>query len=192
VDRSRAVVCQRFNEYRQTILVALQEVEDALALERRQLERIEKLEIQVRMAGQAADQLLQFFVVGEASFLDTLSATQSVQRLQRSLLSARLDLILIRIGLYLAIGGDFDTRPVPFAMPADVPQLPPAQRPSANGRNTADDAALQLAASTRQSFAAQRQSVPEPNETPFEDLELPSHSTSRRPITLESLRESVW
>jgi hypothetical protein len=57
--------------------------------------------------------------------LDVLSANQSQQRLQRSLLSARLDLILIRIGLYLALAGDFDTRPdAALNLPSDVPQLP--------------------------------------------------------------------
>lgn len=125
VDRRQALVCQRFAEYRQTILVALQEVEDGLALERYQIERIKKLEEQVEFAQIAADQLLQYFITGEAAFLDFLSARQSQQRLQRSLLSARLDLILIRIGLYLALAGDFDTRPVAtFDLPLDLPQVP--------------------------------------------------------------------
>lgn len=125
VDRRRALVCQRFNEYRQTILVALQEVEDNLALERYQLERIEKLQTQVEFADQAAKQLLQYFITGEANYLDVLSANQSEQRLQRSLLSARLELILIRIGLYLALAGDFDTRPTAsLDLPSDIPQLP--------------------------------------------------------------------
>lgn len=125
VDRRRALVCQRFNEYRQSILIALQEVEDGLALERYQIARIEKLETQVELAASASEQLLQYFITGEATYLDVLSANQSEQGLQRSLLSARLDLILIRIGLYLALAGDFDTLPDPaLGLPSDVPQLP--------------------------------------------------------------------
>ncbi len=125
VERNRAVVCQRFNEYRQSVLVALQEVEDGLALERYQIELIEKLETQSQLAAQASEQLLQFFITGTATYLDVLSANQSEQRLQRSLLSARLDLISIRIGLYLALAGDFDTRPnVGQDLPANDPQLP--------------------------------------------------------------------
>lgn len=124
VDRRQALVCQRFGEYRQTILIALQEVEDGLALERYQIERIEKLETQVGFAEKASEQLLQFFITGEATYLDVLSANQSQQRLQRDLLSARLDLILIRVGLYLALAGDFDTRQdVALYLPSDVPQL---------------------------------------------------------------------
>jgi NodT family efflux transporter outer membrane factor (OMF) lipoprotein len=125
VERRQALVCQRFNEYRQSVLIALQEVEDGLALERYQIELIEKLEMQAGLAARASEQLLQYFITGEASYLDVLSANQSEQRLQRSLLSARLDLISIRIGLYLALAGDFDTRPRSIEdLPADVPRLP--------------------------------------------------------------------
>ncbi len=124
VERRRALVCQRFNEYRQSILIALQEVEDGLALERYQIERIEKLETQVELAKKASDQLLQFFITGEATYLDVLSANQSQQQLQRSLLSARLELILIRVGLYLALAGDFDIQAeVAVYLPSNVPQV---------------------------------------------------------------------
>lgn len=124
VDRRRALLCQRFNEYGQTMLIALQEVEDGLALERYQLERIERLEAQETLAGQASDQLLKRYSVGEGSFLDILSASQSQQRLQREILSAKLDLVLIRVGLYLALAGSFDTRPEAFELPSDIPQVP--------------------------------------------------------------------
>lgn len=129
VARTRAIVCQRFGEYRQTILLALQEVEDGLALERRQVERIELLEAQLEKAELASQQLLQYFITGNTSYLDVLSTVQSQQRLQRSILSARLDLILIRIGLYLSLAGDFDTRPMSDSIEStellsDISRLP--------------------------------------------------------------------
>ncbi len=125
VERARAVRCQRYNEYRQTILIALQEVEDGLALERYQIQRIEKLEAQLALAELASEQLRQRFITGDSTYLDILSAIQSQQRLQRTILSARLDLILIRIGLYLALAGDFDTQPEPnLELPADIPVIP--------------------------------------------------------------------
>ena len=123
VERREALVCQLFAEYQQTILVALQEVEDGLALERYQIERIEKIEKQVELARKASEQLLQFFITGEASYLDVLSANQSQQGLQRSLLSARLDLILIRVGLYSALAGDFDTRPEALEIVSAAPRI---------------------------------------------------------------------
>ncbi|MCR9201213.1 MAG: efflux transporter outer membrane subunit [Planctomycetaceae bacterium] len=125
VERTKAVRCQRFSEYRQTVLIALQEVEDGLALEYWQQQRIARLEDQQRLAADASSQLAQRYITGEASYLDILSANQSEQRLQRSLLAARLDQILIRIGLYLALAGDFDTRPeIPLELPEDLPVIP--------------------------------------------------------------------
>ncbi len=124
VDRTAAVVCQRFHEYGQTMLIAFQEVEDSLALERYQIERIKRLNTQVTLAQQASEQLLEQYWIGDAAYLDILSSIQAQQRLQRETLSARLDLILIRIGLYLALAGDFDTCPQPFfGLPPD--ELPP-------------------------------------------------------------------
>lgn len=113
VDRTSALVSQRFSEYRQSMLIAFQEVEDSLALEHFQIQRIERLNEQVELASQSTEQLrLGYFLDPDrVSFLDYLSATQSQQRLQREIFSARLDLILIRVGLYLALAGDFDTRP---------------------------------------------------------------------------------
>ena len=135
VDRTTAVVRQRFNEYGQTMLNAFREVEDNLARERYQIQRIERLNAQVSLAQQASEQLVKQYLIGDADYLDVLSAIQAQQRLQRETLSARLELILIRIGLYLALAGDFDTRPQGFAdspsdpdapdLPADVLELPP-------------------------------------------------------------------
>ncbi len=115
VDRTAAATRQRFNEYEQTTLVAFQEVEDSLALERYQIQRIERLNTQLSLAQQAADQLVRQYLIGDADYLDVLSQIQVQQRLQRDTLSARLDLILIRIGLYLALAGDFEIRPQEFA-----------------------------------------------------------------------------
>lgn len=126
VDRTLAVAGQRFYEYGETMLNAFREVEDSLALERQQLERIERLDAQVRLAEQASGQLREQYLIGDADYLDVLSAIQSQQRLQREVLSARLELVLIRIGLYLALAGDFDTRPLPFtALPADAMESTP-------------------------------------------------------------------
>ena len=144
VDRNAAVVCQRFNEYGQTILIAFQEVEDNLASERYQIERMERLRTQLRLAQMASDQLREQYLIAGGAYLDVLSAMQARQRLQREIVSARLDLVLIRIGLYLALAGEFDTRPseVEFVelpadgrtmdssagqadLPLDPPELPP-------------------------------------------------------------------
>lgn len=113
VDRTAAVVRQRLTEYGQTVLIAYSEVEDALARERYQRDRIALLNAQLDLARRASMQLREQYVFfgEETDFLDVLSSTTEEQRLQRATLSARLELILIRIQLYLALAGDFESLP---------------------------------------------------------------------------------
>lgn len=120
VDRASAVVCELFNQYAQTMLLAFGEVEDSLAQEKYQLERIEHLQKQVELAGKASDQLREQYLIGDAEYLDVLSAITGQQSLQRRTLSAQLDLILIRITLYRALAGDFDLRPQRNSLQSNV------------------------------------------------------------------------
>ena len=141
VDRTAAVLFLRFNEYGQTMLNAFREVEDNLALERNQLERIERLEEQVRLARRAYEQLREQYLIGDSDFLSVLTANTAQQRLQRETLSARLDLIQIRIALYLALAGDFEPRPeglpvgipVPEAIPTPEQEAAPDGLPEIDG-----------------------------------------------------------
>lgn len=111
VDRTAAVVCQLFYDYAQTMLAALAEVEDSLAREKYQVERLVHLQNQVELAGKASDQLREQYLIGDAEYLDVLSAITGQQSLQRQTLSAQLELVLIRVTLYRALAGNFDTRP---------------------------------------------------------------------------------
>ncbi|WP_182866579.1 TolC family protein [Rhodopirellula sp. JC639] len=131
VDRAAALLRQRFNEYGETMLTAFREVEDNLALERYQLERLKHLESQSESARQASDQLRRRYLFREADYLDVLSATTAEQRLQRETLAARLELLLIRVNLYLALAGDFDTQ---RAEQLELPELDaPGESPPTEG-----------------------------------------------------------
>jgi outer membrane protein TolC len=125
VDRTSAVVGQLFYEYAQTMLDAFAEVEDSLALEKYQLERIEHLQNQVKLAGQSSEQLREQYLIGDVEYLDVLSAMTGQQSLQRQTLSAQLNLVLIRVTLYRALAGDFDTRPQPVSRKSNVVQEEP-------------------------------------------------------------------
>jgi len=111
VDRNASVVRELFNQYGRTVLIAYQQVEDSLARERYQRQRIERLEKQVNAARLAATQLREQYLIGDADYLDVLSANTQEQQLQRDTLSARLQLILIRISLYVALSGGFEPLP---------------------------------------------------------------------------------
>jgi NodT family efflux transporter outer membrane factor (OMF) lipoprotein len=109
VDRTEAVKEQRLLEYGQTVLVAFQEVEDALIQETKQRESIQFLEEQVDLATQAYDQLQVQYLNGTTNYLDVLTALDEVQQLRRDLLTARLILVEDRIALYRALAGSFET-----------------------------------------------------------------------------------
>jgi len=108
VDRTKAVKLVLFNLYAQSVLEAYRDVEDSLVQEKFQLQRIEHLEEQVKLAGQASNQLREQYLIGDAQYLDVLNAITGQQRLQRNLLNAQLELRLIRVSLYLALAGNID------------------------------------------------------------------------------------
>lgn len=109
VDRSQAVKNQRLYEYGQTVLVAFQEVEDALIQERKQLERIQVLEEQLLLAEQAYGQLRIEYFNGMSDYLAVLTALNQEQQLRRDLISANLMLLEFRIALYRSLAGGLET-----------------------------------------------------------------------------------
>ena len=108
VDQANAVKAELFHEYAQSVLDAFREVEDSLAEEKFQLEQIKHIEEQVKLAGQASNQLREQYLIGDAQYLDVLNAITGQQALQRQLLGAQLELRLIRVSLYLALAGNID------------------------------------------------------------------------------------
>ena len=124
IDRTTAEMYERFHAYGQTMLTAFRDVEDSLAREKYQLQRIERLSAQSELAANAAEQLFGQYILRDVDYLDWLSAIQSQQRLQRDTLSARLDLVQFRISLYLSLAGGFDVN-----SPAPVADVPPAVEP---------------------------------------------------------------
>ncbi|MEQ8766856.1 MAG: efflux transporter outer membrane subunit [Planctomycetota bacterium] len=109
VERNVAVRRQRLAEYGQTVLFAFQEVEDALALSDYQVQRIDNLESQLSLTRDTYRQLRSQYIYGAVDYLDVLSALRDQQSLERNLLSARLQLVELRIALYRALAGGFET-----------------------------------------------------------------------------------
>ncbi|MBD3225717.1 MAG: efflux transporter outer membrane subunit [Caldithrix sp.] len=105
VDRRQALKKQRLYEYEQSILNAFQEVEDALIREKKQLQRIQSLEEQVRLARLTSEQLRVEYLNGLSDYLDVLTAFNDEQRLRRNLLAAKLVLLEYRVQLYRALAG---------------------------------------------------------------------------------------
>ncbi len=109
VDRTEAVKNQFLFQYGQVVLTAFREVEDALIREIKQEERILVLERQLDLAQKTNGQLRREFLNGLSDYLDVLLSLDQEQQLQRDILQARLTQLEIRIELYRALAGGFET-----------------------------------------------------------------------------------
>ncbi len=105
VDRTRAVVDQNLAVYRDTVLGAVKEVEDALVSEIKEQEHITALKQQMEAAQRALGEARTRYLKGIADYLPVLTQILSVQRLERDLIQKQTELILYRVGLYRALGG---------------------------------------------------------------------------------------
>lgn len=120
VERQRALLSLAINEYERTALAALAEVEDALAREARQRELIANLREQIALGAQILDGLSLRYTQGTANYLDVLSARDTLQDLERTLLAARRDLMVIHVDLARSLAGGW----VPAAAAPRVPDAP--------------------------------------------------------------------
>ncbi len=104
-DRAQAAARERLHRYGQSILVALGEVEDAIARERRQRDVVDSLERQLALSKAAADQTRERYAKGAEDYLRVLTVLLTNQRLERDTLRGRRELIGYRIDLHRALGG---------------------------------------------------------------------------------------
>ena len=100
-------------------LQAFKEVEDALVAETRQREFLRLTQDQLDVARTTLEQAEQRYLQGLNDFLPVLTALQSVQRTEQTVLSARRQLISQRIQLHRALGGDWTAQLADPARPQD-------------------------------------------------------------------------
>lgn len=109
VERSEAVRRRSLYLYGQTTLLAFQEVEDALVQEASQRRRVASLERQAELTRRAYEQLRLQFFNGLNDYIDVLTALTEAQRVERDLTAARRLLLELRVALYRALAGGFET-----------------------------------------------------------------------------------
>ena len=105
VDRTRAEVDENLWTYRQVVLTAIKEVEDALESESRQREHIEGLEFVMAAARSGLEEAIQRYRRGLSDYLPVLTQLIAVQDLERDLIEQQETLIRYRIALYRSLGG---------------------------------------------------------------------------------------
>ncbi len=105
VDLTAARVEEKFALYRQVVLIAVREVEDALIREEKIREHIRQTENQLKSAEIALSEAQFRYTNGLNDYLPVLTQLLSIQNLEIDLIQRRTDLLVARINLYRAIGG---------------------------------------------------------------------------------------
>jgi len=106
VSYQEALTDQSFIEYKDTVLTALKEVENALTKNLYQKQYLAEIEIQEKFADKTLTEAAQRYQKGVTDYLPVLSALNSKQNLERSIISVEENLLLNRVSLYQALGGN--------------------------------------------------------------------------------------
>ncbi len=105
VERSRAVAKEKLNSYGQTVLKALKEIEDALVREKNRSEQSERIDNQVELSKNVLQQMKIRYLNGSIDYLKVLDALRSYQGLQKKQITADLNHLKARVGLYRSLAG---------------------------------------------------------------------------------------
>ncbi len=108
VNLTRAILSQRINDYGQTVLQALKEVEDAINQETYERQYLENLQKQLELARQVFERTEQNYLKGKLDYLRVLEALVSQQDLEISEVNARRVLLERRIELCRAAAAGWD------------------------------------------------------------------------------------
>jgi multidrug efflux system outer membrane protein len=126
VKQAEAVERQALHQYRQTVLSAFRETEDALVGVTKGKERADSLELQVKALDDCARLAHLQFDGGATSYLSVLDAERSLFERKLSLVQGRSDVVLSVIGVYKALGGGWGVEAEKEAAP---PPAPPSSVP---------------------------------------------------------------
>jgi NodT family efflux transporter outer membrane factor (OMF) lipoprotein len=105
VDRRKALVDENLSAYRQAVLTAIKEVENALVVEAKQREHIRALENVAVTARKALEEAGSRYRNGLTDYLPVLTQLLAVQRLERNLIRQQANLLNARVSLYRSLGG---------------------------------------------------------------------------------------
>jgi NodT family efflux transporter outer membrane factor (OMF) lipoprotein len=108
VERQNAIVLERIHTWGQTILDALEEIEAALTREKQQALYLESLKLQLELASETYERNRERYIKGQVDYIRVLESLQSLQTLERNVVTAQRTLIGHRIDLYRSIAGSFD------------------------------------------------------------------------------------
>ena len=107
VEKQERIMDERLATYKEVVLTAIREVEDALIREQKQVEYIAALDEQLAIARDSFREAQQRYRKGLIDYLPALSALISTQRFERTVVKARFDRLSYRVQLHRALGGSW-------------------------------------------------------------------------------------
>ncbi len=105
VARTRAVADERLAAYREIVINAVKEVEDALVSEQKQHEYIALLDERLTAANRSYEESVNRYRNGLIEYTTVLLQLNTLQTLERDRVAAQFNLLQYRINLYRALGG---------------------------------------------------------------------------------------
>lgn len=115
IELQKALEEESVLTYRQTVLGAIQEVENALIASAKEQEHRKSLTAAVAANRKAADLAVQLYTAGETDFLNVLSAQQSLYSSEDALVQSTQTVAVELIALYKALGGGWEPPSQPIA-----------------------------------------------------------------------------
>ena len=110
VLKRQAEMQEAVANYSHRYLEAVRDVESALAFEKKQYERVQRVEKQLDIAQKLLRESENRYSQGLTDYLPVLTAIVIEQNLQRDLVTDRRELVSLRISLHRALGGPMDLR----------------------------------------------------------------------------------
>lgn len=121
VDQAQALADERFIVYRDTVLVALHEVADALAREQWKREYLSRLDTELQLASSTLEETQRRYRSGVSDYLPVLTALSAQQKVELAVVAAQADMLSNRIDLCQAVGGQ--VLPSPASTSAAAPPI---------------------------------------------------------------------
>jgi len=122
VDRNDAIVQERLEQFGQTVITALIEVDNSLAAERAQVANLAELEQQLETLDATLTEARNRYRSGLTDYLNVLTALVAKQNAELGLLATKRRMVSTRIQLHRALGGAWTQRLVEPA-PREVRDL---------------------------------------------------------------------
>jgi multidrug efflux system outer membrane protein len=123
IELQKAVQEQSLITYQQTVLTALQDVENALISSTKEAQRREALAEAVDANRKAVQYSIQLYTQGQVDFLNVLDAQRSLYVSEQALVQSTHDISTDLVALYKALGGGWTEEPQMKKDPANPPRL---------------------------------------------------------------------